>query len=526
MLLRHLKKIRIAVSLFVAIFLFLIFLDKKDGIIEPVAEFLMQLQFFPSIFSTIALFFSITTMGFVLVLLITFLWGRVYCSSICPLGTFQDLLIAVGRIFKSRKKRQFTYSPNKKILLKYSALAATLTLWVFGSLFLINILDPFSNFGKITVTLFKPAYIWLNNQLAFTLENFEIFAVTPMMPISFPGEVIAVSAGIFVVLAVMSIWRGRLFCNTLCPVGSILGIVSQKSLYRIAIKGEACNLCRRCEKVCKAECIDSKSHSIDHARCVSCFNCFSACTNNGFYYKNSLIKVSADKGIEGSELPDPSKRTFLLTMASAALSIPILSRANAQVSSASGMIPTGSISPVMPPGAISYENFTGKCTACYRCVSACTKNVIIPSFFGYGLDGFMQPRMDFHKSYCNFDCTNCSNSCPTGALRPLDLPTKQTTQIGIAKFMYESCIVTVYGTDCGACSEHCPVKAVDMVPYGNVWLPEVKPELCIGCGACEFACPTLPYKAIYVESNRVHKRALPPAGGDGPRDHEMEEFPF
>jgi ferredoxin len=392
-------------------------------------------------------------------------------------------------------------------------------------LFLLNLLDPFSSFGKITVTLIQPVFSQLNNGIAFLLQRFDIYAVSPMLPQTLPVNVVMVSVGIFATIAIMSIFRGRFFCNTLCPAGSVLGLFSAKALYRIDFKHESCTLCRRCEFACKAECIDSKNKTVDYQRCVSCFNCFTACSNQGLTFVNSLKKVPVENPTITTE--GLRKRNFLFTMAAGALTIPILKKmAVAGPAGKPGMIPVESKLPVTPPGSISHDHFTGKCIACYLCVGACPTNVIVPSFFDYGLEGFMQPRLDFHKSFCNYDCVRCSEVCPTGAISELSLEEKHVEQIGIAKFMYESCVVTVDRTDCGACSEHCPTKAVDMVPYNGLWLPEVNPDLCIGCGACEFACPTEPYKAIYVESNLSHAKAIPIEEYQGPRDHEMDEFPF
>jgi ferredoxin len=523
--LQNFKKYRIVVSLIFFAFLLAFFLDIHSSVINPVAELLLRLQFFPSLLRFTAMFFSVAAMGFVLVLLITFLWGRVYCSSICPMGTFQDIVISLSSKFKTRKQRRFYYSPNRKLLLRYGILAATLIMWIFGSLFLLNLLDPYSNFGKISVTIFQPIFSWVNNLVSFTLARFENYSVAPVMAKKLPADVLAISGGIFLTIVVLSVWRGRLFCNTLCPVGSVLGLVSRKSYYQIAFDDTACTMCGKCERVCKAECIDSKAKTVDNGRCVSCFNCFASCANHGLHYQKAYASPKQIKN--QTQNIDRSKRTFLLTMAGGILSVPILNKVNlAQGHHKPGMIPTGTKLPVLPPGALNYDNFTSKCIACYLCVSACPKNVIVPSFFDYGLEGFMQPKLDFHKSYCNFDCVKCTEVCPTGALRKLDIPAKKTTQLGIARFMYESCIVTVDRTDCGACSEHCPTKAVSMIPYHGLRLPEVVPDLCIGCGACEFACPTMPYKAIYVESNRVHQEAIAIVDDRGPREHDQDEFPF
>jgi formate hydrogenlyase subunit 6/NADH:ubiquinone oxidoreductase subunit I len=139
----------------------------------------------------------------------------------------------------------------------------------------------------------------------------------------------------------------------------------------------------------------------------------------------------------------------------------------------------------------------------------------------------MQPRMDYITSFCNFECIICSEVCPTGAIKPIDLETKKLTQLGKAKFVKENCVVYTDETACGACSEHCPTKAVNMIPYDkkpSITIPEVNDKICIGCGACEFACPTTP-RSIYVEGNVEHVLAEKPKEQEIEKQ-ELEEFPF
>jgi NAD-dependent dihydropyrimidine dehydrogenase PreA subunit len=145
----------------------------------------------------------------------------------------------------------------------------------------------------------------------------------------------------------------------------------------------------------------------------------------------------------------------------------------------------------------------------------------------YGLAGIMQPHMDYHVGYCNFDCTICADICPTGAILPIPLEEKKLVQLGKAIFIKENCIVHTDKTDCGACSEVCPTKSCHMVPYeeGSLVIPAVLEETCVGCGACEFACPTTPYKAIYVDGNPIHLAAEKP-----PEEElvvpETDDWPF
>ncbi len=522
MQLKYLKKIRIAISLFIFVVLLLLFLGFEYSFISTSSEIALRLQFIPSILRFLALFFSITTLGFLIVILLTFLFGRVYCSSICPLGTFQDIVSNISRRFRAKKNRRFKYSSNQNRILKYGLLIATIILWFSGSLFFVNLLDPYSNFGKISVSFFQPAYIFANNQLSALLQNFDVYSVAPIAKKTFPLNVLVVSSGIMLTIVAMSAWRGRLFCNSICPVGSFLGLISNKSLYKVKIDNSSCTLCAKCEHSCKAQCIDFRNQTVDQSRCVGCFNCFEACNDNSMKY---TFSTCSEKPKNITEI-NPGKRKFLLTLAGLTLSIPVLKKRGNAKGYRPGMIPTASALPVTPPGSVSLKNFTSKCVACYLCVGVCPKNVLVPSFFEYGLEGFMQPKLDFNKSFCNFDCVRCTEVCPTGAIIKQTPEQKQVIQIGVARFILESCVVVVDRTACGACSEHCPTKAVQMIDWDNLKIPYVNHELCIGCGACEFACPTEPFKAIYVESNSIHLEALPITNDKGPKEKKLEDFPF
>jgi ferredoxin len=181
---------------------------------------------------------------------------------------------------------------------------------------------------------------------------------------------------------------------------------------------------------------------------------------------------------------------------------------------------------ICPPGASSGERFLDRCTACHLCISECPTGVLLPAFFEYGLSGLMKPRMDYRAAFCNFDCRRCGEVCPDGAIDLLDLAAKHIVKIGETHFYHDKCVVVTNGTDCAACSEHCPTKAVSTIPYGNnLRLPLVRDELCIGCGACEYACPAKPDKAIKVTGLREHgwakkviepKATLPKPAGDFP----------
>jgi ferredoxin len=163
---------------------------------------------------------------------------------------------------------------------------------------------------------------------------------------------------------------------------------------------------------------------------------------------------------------------------------------------------------VIPPGGESIAHFTETCTACHICVSVCPAHVIKPALAEYGPSGVFQPVMDYDSSFCNYECVECLNVCPTGALKPHSLEEKKLIALGSANLNKNSCIVYAMDKHCGICAEYCPTGAVYLVPYKKgLPAPETDSQTCIGCGACENACPARPDKAIYVEGYNVQKTA-------------------
>jgi ferredoxin len=181
----------------------------------------------------------------------------------------------------------------------------------------------------------------------------------------------------------------------------------------------------------------------------------------------------------------------------------------------------------LPPGAVSLERFRNRCTACQLCVSRCPTHVLKPALWENGLTGFMQPILKYEvHQFCEFECKECIDVCPNDALTKITLEEKKLTQIGIVRLVLEKCIVIKDDESCGACAEHCPTKALRMVPYeGDLTKPEItNPEVCIGCGACESICPELK-EAIYIERHPEHLQAEPPIV-EKQEDVDIDDFGF
>jgi len=411
---------------------------------------------------------------------------------------------------------------------------------------MVTLLDPYSLFGRISTTLFKPVAVVINNIFAAGFAKADIYNWLyryDMVPVHL--SILIITTLFLAGIGYYSFTRGRLYCNTICPVGTFLGLISRFAIFKIKINKHNCTHCGRCARVCKAECIEVKSQTIDYSRCVACYNCLTVCSDNAMTYNPKSVKAFVmPEGIEPkvakkkvASPPNSSKRNFLITSAVgiAALygfkapdSIPGVKKPKLIVPKPKGesTVPEAKTSAVSPPGSRSVGRFNKICTGCSLCVSACPTKVLQPSFLEYGMIGMMQPLMAYHKGLCEFDCTLCSDVCPTGAIVPITMDAKHLLQIGQVHFEKKNCIVEVEKTDCGACSEHCPTKAVHMIPYGKLFIPEIDQKICVGCGACEYACPTTPFKAIYVNGNPIHLAAEKPKTEKAKNVLKEGEFPF
>lgn len=518
----HLKALRVGVSATFFALIALVFLDFGNLIPPAFTRGLLYLQFIPSLLQ----FLHGATLGlagWVVALALTVFFGRIYCSTVCPLGTLQDVIGFAAR--KWRKGRRFCFvRPDRR--LRYSITVITALLVVVGSGLLLNLLDPFSAAGRIFSDLIRPAVIVANNVAAGAMEQFGFYALPRRQWAVLTPMAVGASVATLMIVLWLAATRGRLYCNTVCPVGTLLGLVSRVSWLRIGIDRDSCTQCKRCERVCKAGCIDLDSMVVDSERCVGCCNCLAACPGGALHFENGWRRAPIAP-------PDQGRRDFLVHSGVSLLGLAGLTETNATITpSKPTTVPEAVKGPASPPGSVSIERFTSICTACHLCVSVCPSRVLSPSLLEYGPSGLLQPRMNFRAAHCNYECTLCTQVCPTGALLPLAKEEKKLTQLGVARFIKENCVVFTDNTSCGACSEHCPTKAVRMVPYPNpqnkpLVIPEVDPDYCVGCGGCEHACPTKPFKAICVDGNPVHKLAKKPE----PQKIELkvdekEDFPF
>ena len=403
---------------------------------------------------------------------VTVLFGRVYCSMVCPLGILQDVLLRLAKL--CGRKRLPGPRPERP-LVRWGALAVFAVLVLLGAAALASLLDPYGTYGRFAAQLLQPAAEWVNNGLADLLgvEGPVVLFKRELFVRSASG--FAVAASSLVLLAGLVAWKGRLVCNTVCPVGALLGMLAPRPVFPIAIDPEKSVKCGLCSGACQALCLDGRNQAVDDSRCVRCFDCLGTCPKGAISFRPATDKTAyrdrrrflglAGAGAVGGLLTSPGANAF---------------GGNAQA---------------LPPPGADARSLRTKCTACGLCVARCPQQVLAPAGFSeYGVTGFMLPKMDFSRGFCRPDCTACGAACPTGAIPLLDLAQKKAAKIGLAAWNRAACLACTEKIPCGLCERRCPQKAISLkkekIGDKEVEIPVVDPAKCTGCGACAHYCPS------------------------------------
>lgn len=508
-----LRKIRLSLAVVFFIGITLLFLD-FTGTVHSWLGWMAKVQFLPALLAL--------NVGVIIGLVaLTLLFGRIYCSVICPLGVMQDIFAFFG---KKAKKNRYTYSKPLNIL-RYIMLAVVVVAFILGLGWVVALFAPYSAYGRIASNLLAPVWAWGNNLLAAWAERHDSYAFYTVDIWLKGGLTLAVAIITLVALGILAWRNGRTYCNTVCPVGTILGFLSKYSLFRPIIDTKKCINCKLCERNCKASCINiSGGHKFDYSRCVVCFDCIDRCPKGAISYKYGIgrekmdDKKTSDRRLDSHEsadsshlTPESASRRQFLTAAAVAAATATLKAQDKTVDGGLAAIVDKKIperaTRIVPPGAKSLRNLQQHCTACQLCVSVCPNGVLRPSM---EIETFMQPESSYERGYCRPECTKCSEVCPAGAIIEIDRAEKSSIQIGHAVWVRENCIPLSDGVECGNCARHCPVGAILMVSSeadnpDSLKIPVVNEAICIGCGACENLCPARPFSAIYVEGHRVHR---------------------
>ena len=491
-----LRKIRTILAAVFFALITLLFLD-FTGSLHCWLGWLAKIQFLPAVM-------ALNVVVVVALVVLTLVFGRIYCSVICPLGVMQDLLARLRR-----KKNKYDYSKEVKWL-RYPVLVLFVLAGVAGIGSLFQLLAPYSSYGRIATMLFQPLWMMGNNVLATIAERADSYAFYSVDVWMKSMPVLVIAAATLVVLLVLA-WRGgRTYCNTICPVGTILSFCARFSWFKIRFDADKCKNCSMCSKNCKAACIDYKTHTVDYSRCVVCGNCIDKCKFGALKYTNRTVSAATADATKAASPVDASKRSFLLATAMASTAALAQKKEKLMDGGYAEIIDKAAPqrqTPLTPPGSLSMKNLSTRCTGCQLCVSECPNDVLRPST---DLLHLMQPTMSYERGYCRPECTRCSDVCPAGAIKPLDDLEKSSIQIGHAVWIKKNCVPITDGVECGNCARHCPTGAIEMIPLDendeeSPMIPAINEAVCIGCGACEYVCPSRPFSAIFVEGHEVHK---------------------
>ncbi len=386
----------------------------------------LNIQFGPLIAKLFAGFsIKYTFLLFLAVTGLTLIFGRIYCSTLCPLGILQEI---------------FTYLSRKKVALKnhphkYFIAALVFGFLIGGSALFFKYIDPFTIFGTI---------------FSFSVSG-SIFSIRTI--------------GLLAAIAIFAlvIFKKRFFCTNICPVGAILGLISKFSLLKIKIDTDKCASCGICENVCPSGCISVKEKSVDNETCIKCLRCMDQCKKDAIGYKTEKPEFK------------PKRRDFIISASVFALF------SAAAIAGMKFVKVTGKKIKeiILPAGSVNTNRMENKCLNCNLCVENCPTKILEKANNEFGAVHINYNGGSFGEKYCDYDCKKCGDVCPSGAIKRMKLERKQRTRIAMAVLNSEKC------TTCRLCIQRCPTFAIHQDENMKVVIDSDK---CIGCGQCKAFC--------------------------------------
>ncbi len=458
-----------------------------------------------------------------LILVPTLFLGRFFCGWICPMGTLQHFVGNMPSEAKRGKERIEANRYKRWQTGKYVVLIAGLVAALFGSA-AIGWLDPFSllvrSFGLSILPAFNAAAraaltpletsqvaaIKTTGQTLHTILHYTVLDLR--QPHYAQGLVLGV---LFIAILALSLRVTRLWCRAVCPLGALLGTVSRWSILGLSKDAAACDNCNRCLLNCQGGDDPIGGAPWRKSECLMCMNCVGSCPRDSLKFK--FFRPKLGNGAEIA-MPNLGRRRALTGVAAGAVIVPLM-RAN------TGMGKGRHDRLLRPPGSLDEQEFLSRCIRCGECMKVCPNTALHPTLEEAGLEGLWSPTLVPRIGYCEPSCVLCSEVCPTGAIWQITPKEKgwvvgvgqysQPIRLGTAFYDRGRCLPWAMATECIVCEEWCPVspkaiyveEAQVIDSAGNTKTlkqPRVDPSRCVGCGACEYACPLQDRPAVYVTS--------------------------
>jgi len=454
------------------------------------------------------------------ILIPTLFLGRFFCGWICPMGTLQHWIGGWKSEAKRGKQRIESNRYKRWQTVKYVVLIAGLVAAYCGSM-AIGWLDPFSLLVRSLGLALLPGFNFAVRAFLAPMEHSHIGWIKvsatavhsglQMVLLDFRQTHFAqgVFLGIlFIVILAASLRVTRFWCRSICPLGALLGVASRFSILGLHKDAESCNRCNKCLMNCQGGDDPIGGVPWHKSECLMCMNCVSSCPHSSLKFR--FFRKEAEVAS-----PDLGRRRTLTGIAAGAAAVPLM-RAS------TGMGKSRHERLLRPPGSLDEPEFLSRCIRCGECMKACPNNALHPTLEQAGLEGLWSPTLAPRIGYCEPSCVQCSEVCPTGAIWQITPKEKgwvvgaateqsQPVRLGLAFYDRGRCLPWGMATDCIVCEEWCPVspKAIYVQDAqvidsaGNtktVKQPRVDPSRCVGCGACEYACPLQEHPAVYVTS--------------------------
>ncbi len=436
---------------------------------------------------------------FLVIIILTLVFGRAWCGWLCPLGSVLDL-------FSFKNSHIIKNSPPENWRrIKYGVLLVTLVATLFGNLTLL-VLDPLTILFRTLSMVIWPALDWvittletalyqipvLNNPIS-ALDNILRPTLLPAEPVYYRN--VLIFAGVFAGVILLNLIAERFWCRYLCPLGGLLGLVRRLAICRRVVADD-CKSGGLSNRVCPPGTMHpDQQYASDPAECTMCLECMPAC-------KRDKLTFMPKFSIAERQTYDPGRREILAALL---IGIPLVGvfRGNA-------LVKTPNPTRIRPPGAVE-DDLLSKCIRCGVCIRTCPTSGLQPAVFEAGLEGLWTPVLAPRLGYCDYACNSCGQACPVQAIPPLNLEQKRLQVIGKAYIDQNRCIAWADHRDCIVCEEMCPLpdKAIKLTqaqvtrPDGEtvqIKLPQVNRDTCIGCGICEYKCPVSGTAAIQVYS--------------------------